>query len=141
MGPNVRANVAAGLALGLREVADAMTVQTRVLREADAFLAGVDVVICPAAAHPPFPWENWYPNSIDGVALSSYFHWLALAYGPSLAALPSVALPFGRDAAGLPFGLQIIGRRRGDRAVLSAARAIEAWAKKHAFERAVPGRA
>jgi len=140
VGPNITANVTAGLALGLRDVAEALTVQTRVLRAADAFLATVDVVICPAAAHPPFPWEDWYPAAIDGAKLSSYFHWLALAYGPTLAALPSVALPFGRDAAGLPFGLQIIGRRRGDRAVLRAARAIEAWAAEHGFGRAVPAR-
>jgi amidase len=138
VGPNVSANVAAGLKLGLADVASALTVQTRVLRDFDAFLAGVDVVICPVAGHPPFPWKDWYPATIDGAELSSYFHWLALAYGPTLAGLPSVALPFGRDAAGLPFGLQIIGRRRGDRAVLAAARAIETWAGCNGFGRAVP---
>jgi Asp-tRNA(Asn)/Glu-tRNA(Gln) amidotransferase A subunit family amidase len=138
VGPNVSANVAAGLKLGLADVASALTVQTRVVRDADAFLDGVDVVICPVAGHPPFPWREWYPATIDGAALSSYFHWLALAYGPTMAGLPSVALPFGRDEAGLPFGLQIIGRRRGDHAVLSAARAIEAWAMRNGFGRAVP---
>lgn len=138
VGPNVTANVVAGLALGLADVSAALTVQTRVVRDFDAFLAGVDVVICPVAGHPPFPWRDWYPATVDGATLSSYFHWLALAYGPTLAGLPSVALPFGRDAAGLPFGLQIIGRRRGDRAVLAAARAIEAWAGRNGFARAVP---
>lgn len=138
VGPNVTANVAAGLKLGLADVASALTVQTRVVRDADAFLEGVDVVICPVAGHPPFPWRDWYPATIDGAALSSYFHWLALAYGPTMAGLPSVALPFGRDETGLPFGLQIIGRRRGDHAVLSAARAIEAWAGRNGFGRAVP---
>ncbi|WP_051247982.1 amidase [Inquilinus limosus] len=138
VGPNVSANVAAGLTLGLADVAEALTVQTRVLRDADAFLAGVDAVICPVAGHPPFPWEDWYPATIDGLPLSSYFHWLALAYGPTLAGLPSVALPFGRDDSGLPFGLQIIGRRRGDRAVLSVASAIEEWAGRNGFGRAVP---
>ena len=138
VGPNVTANVAAGLKLGLADVASALTVQTRVVRDADAFLEGVDVVICPVAGHPPFPWKDWYPATIDGAALSSYFHWLALAYGPTMAGLPSVALPFGRDETGLPFGLQIIGRRRRDHAVLSAARAIEAWAGRNGFGRAVP---
>lgn len=138
VGPNVTANVAAGLKLGLADVASALTVQTRVVRDADAFLDGVDVVICPVAGHPPFPWKDWYPATIDGAVLSSYFHWLALAYGPTLAGLPSVALPFGRDEAGLPFGLQIIGRRRGDHAVLSAARAIEVWAGQNGFGRAIP---
>ena len=138
VGPNVSSNVAAGLELGLRDVADAATVQTRVLRDTDAFFSKVDVVICPAAGHPPFPCGDWYPTAINGAPMASYFHWLALAYGPTLAALPSVALPFGRDAAGLPFGVQIIGRRRHDHAVLSAARAIETWAAQHGFGRPVP---
>ncbi|WP_394848633.1 amidase [Pendulispora brunnea] len=138
VGPNVAANVAAGLGLGLRDVAEAANVQTRVLRDADAFLAKVDAVICPAAAHPPFPFEDWYPATINGAQMASYFHWLALAYGPTLAGLPSVALPFGRDPTGLPFGLQIIGRRRHDHAILSVAHAIESWAAQNGFGRPVP---
>ncbi len=53
-------------------------------------------------------------------------HWLALAYGVTLAGNPAISLPLGVDEAGLPFGLQIVGPRGGDAFVLGVAAAIEA---------------
>ncbi|HEX2890619.1 MAG TPA: hypothetical protein VHP59_29525, partial [Vineibacter terrae] len=35
------------------------------------------------------------------------------------------AIPGGTDHAGMPFGLQVVGRFRGDRALLGAAHAME----------------
>ena len=58
--------------------------------------------------------------------LDSYYHWLALAYAGTLAGHPCLSLPVGLDAAGMPFGLQLIGQRGADAALLAAAAAIEA---------------
>jgi Asp-tRNA(Asn)/Glu-tRNA(Gln) amidotransferase A subunit family amidase len=66
-----------------------------------------------------------YPAEIDGQATRTYFHWLALAYAPTLAGHPALSLPVGLDHLGLPFGLQIIGPRGGDALVLSVAAALE----------------
>jgi Asp-tRNA(Asn)/Glu-tRNA(Gln) amidotransferase A subunit family amidase len=63
---------------------------------------------------------------IDGTPTQSYFHWLAMAYAVTNAGHPAVAIPAGRDDAGLPFGIQIIGPRGGDVATLAVAREIEA---------------
>jgi amidase len=38
---------------------------------------------------------------------------------------PAVSLPVGLDANGMPFGLQIVGRRGCDSAVLAVAAALE----------------
>ena len=54
-----------------------------------------------------------------------YYRWLALCYRGSLAGGPSITLPCGRDAAGMPFGLQILGPARGDDGLLAAAKALE----------------
>jgi Asp-tRNA(Asn)/Glu-tRNA(Gln) amidotransferase A subunit family amidase len=48
-----------------------------------------------------------------------------LAYAVTLPGHPAVCLPVGRDAAGMPFGLQIVGPRGGDAFVLSVAAALE----------------
>jgi aspartyl-tRNA(Asn)/glutamyl-tRNA(Gln) amidotransferase subunit A len=40
--------------------------------------------------------------------------------------LPAISIPCGFTRAGLPVGLQIVGKRRGDAAVLRAAAAFEA---------------
>ena len=50
---------------------------------------------------------------------------MALAYAVTLAGHPSVSLPLGLDRHGMPFGLQIIGPRRGDDLVLAAAATLE----------------
>ena len=43
----------------------------------------------------------------------------------SLAGLPAVSIPAGRDAAGLPWGLQLIAPPRAEAALLRAARLLE----------------
>ena len=43
----------------------------------------------------------------------------------SLAGLPAMAVPGGLDSAGLPIGLQIIGRALDEQTVLNAALAVE----------------
>jgi aspartyl-tRNA(Asn)/glutamyl-tRNA(Gln) amidotransferase subunit A len=45
--------------------------------------------------------------------------------------LPAISIPCGFTRSGLPVGLQIVGKRRGEAAVLRAAAAFEAarpWA-------------
>jgi aspartyl-tRNA(Asn)/glutamyl-tRNA(Gln) amidotransferase subunit A len=54
-----------------------------------------------------------------------------LTYAFSVLGLPAISIPCGFTRAGLPVGLQIVGRRRGEAAVLRAAAAFEAarpWA-------------
>ena len=47
--------------------------------------------------------------------------------------LPAISIPCGFTSDGLPVGLQIVGKRRGEAAVLRAAAAFEAarpWADR-----------
>lgn len=125
IGPNVRANVEEGLRYSAADVARALVAQTAIYRRWQTFFSGYDVIVSPAITISPRPWTELYPTQIDGVATASYFHWLALAYAVTLPAHPAVCLPVGRDAAGLPFGLQIVGPRGGDVFVLSVALALE----------------
>ncbi len=43
----------------------------------------------------------------------------------SLAGLPAVSFPAGRDAAGLPIGLQLTGQQRTDAHLLAVANTVE----------------
>jgi amidase len=126
LGPNVRANVEEGLRYSLEDYARAATAQTRIYRSFQAFFEGCDVLISPTITLSPRPWTELFPVEIDGQPTTSYFHWLALAYGVTLAGHPALSLPVGVDEQGLPFGLQIVGPRGGDAIVLSVAAALEA---------------
>ncbi len=125
LGPNLIANIEEGLGYSLADYARAHAMQTAIARRVHAFFARVDLILSPAMALQPMPWTVLAPMEIDGVGLRSYYHWLALAYGVTLAAHPALVLPCGVDARGLPFGLQLVGRRRGDAALLAAAAALE----------------
>jgi len=125
VGPNVRANVEEGLRYSALDVARALTAQTALYRRWQGFFAGYDVIISPAITISPRPWTELFPREIDGVPTKSYFHWLALAYAVTLPGHPAVCLPVGRDAAGMPFGLQIVGPHGGDAFVLGVAQALE----------------
>jgi len=126
LGPNLRANVAQGLVMSLEDVARAMRRHTELYRAFLAFMTDYDALICPAMAVSPFPHRQRYVEAINGRRLRTYFHWLALAYGLTLTAHPVACIPCGRDAAGMPFGIQVCGKRFGDRRALAVAAALEA---------------
>ncbi|MGH8618902.1 MAG: amidase [Burkholderiales bacterium] len=125
LGPNVRANYETGARLSLADVAWAQAEQTRLFRAFQRTFRDYDLVLSPAVAVTPFPWTQSHLTELEGKPLLNYYHWLALTYVITLATNPTVALPCGVDHAGMPFGLQVIGRFRGDRAVLGAAQAME----------------
>lgn len=139
LGPNVRLNYEQAQALTVSDVADAFARQGELHREMDRFFSEFDVLICPGATVGPFPVEDLYVAEIDGRAMSTYVEWAGLTNALSTTGNPVVALPCGRDEEGMPFGLQIVGPRRGDLQVLRVAKALEtAFAGDAALARPVP---
>ncbi|MFC0409007.1 amidase [Roseomonas elaeocarpi] len=125
IGPNVRANVEEGLGYSALDAAKAMQAQTVMYRRWQSFFDRFDVILAPAVTLSPRPWSELFPAEIDGVKTRTYFHWLALAYAPTLVGHPAISLPVGLDRHGMPFGLQIVGPRGGDAKVIAVAAALE----------------
>ena len=75
---------------------------------------------------PPFPVEQNYPETIAGRAMRTYVDWIAPTFLLSLAGLPVASVPAGLDPSGLPAGLQIVARPRGEEAALALAAVIQA---------------
>ncbi len=139
IGPNVRANIEEGLGYSAADVADALSLQTAMHRRWQAFFREHDILLAPSVATSPRSWRELYPETIDGTAMHSYYHWLALAYAVTLVGHPVVSLPVGRDGNGMPFGLQVIGPRGGDAFTLQVARALEtAFAQSPETARPLP---
>ncbi|MGE5524779.1 MAG: amidase [Rhodospirillaceae bacterium] len=125
LGPNVRANYELGAKMTLADMAWAHMEQTRIFRRFQATFRDYDIVLAPTTPVSPFPWSQLYLPEMDGKPLRNYYHWLALTYVITLVSNPAIALPCGLDHAGMPFGLQIVGRFRGDRELLGIAHAME----------------
>ena len=126
-------NIKQGLSLTPQEIGRGETLRTRLWHRVREFMATKDLLILPTVAVPPFPVEQPYPTEINGRALDNYTQWFFLTYGITVTGLPVISVPCGFTRSGLPVGLQIVGRRRQETAVLRAAGAFEAaapWADR-----------
>jgi amidase len=126
VGPNVAQNVEEGRSYSAEDVAQAIFAQSAYHRRWQAFFRDHDYLISPAVTISPRPWRELYPTQIDGVATQSYYHWLAMAYASTICGHPSITIPCGFDALGMPFGLQIVGRRHDDLGTLAVAAELQA---------------
>ncbi|QDL94966.1 amidase (plasmid) [Paroceanicella profunda] len=126
VGPNVTENVAEGRRYSAEDVAQALSLQGVYYRNWQRFFETTPYLISPAVTLSPRPWRELYPTEIDGTPTLSYYHWLAMAYASTIPGHPSITIPCGRDANGMPFGLQIVGRRNDDLGVLAVAAELEA---------------
>jgi Asp-tRNA(Asn)/Glu-tRNA(Gln) amidotransferase A subunit family amidase len=125
LGPNIVANMEAALKYTIADVSRAGALQTQLYQRWQAFFREFDVILTPSITISPRPWTELFPKEIDGKPTRTYFHWLAMAYAVTVVGHPAVSLPVGRDRAGMPFGLQIVGPRGGDARVLQVAAALE----------------
>ena len=74
---------------------------------------------------PPFDVDMPYVTEINGVALETYLDWMRSCYLISVTGLPAIAVPCGFTDAGLPIGVQIVGRPEDDFGLLQFAYAFE----------------
>src|SRR6266540_6745644 len=100
--------------------------------EVQRFLARFDLLITPTVAVPAFPVARPAVKEINGQPVSP-LGWIPFCFPFNLTGQPAASVPVGFTAAGLPVGLQIVGRRFADRTVLAASAAFEAaqpWAAR-----------
>jgi amidase len=130
--------VARGQALTGTQVLDAMTA----LDTFSAALIGTfdrfDAVLTPTLALTPRPL-GWYGDDPeeDFRRQCAYSPWTSMA---NVAGLPAITLPVGvteeghPDGAGLPMGVQLIGRPGGERVLLAIGAQLERrlrWQRRH----------
>jgi amidase len=126
-------NIDQGLALSAREIAEGELLRTRQWQRVREFLARRDLWVTPTAAVPPFPIGESHAMEVNGQPLGKAMARSYLTYAFSVLGLPAISIPAGFTGTGLPVGLQIVGKPRGEAAVLRAAAAFEAlqpWAAR-----------
>jgi amidase len=126
MGENLANNLRLGLDLAPMQIARAMQERGRIFDKVRAVLEDVDVLITPTVAVPPFRIEDGPPREICGHPMATYIDWIAPTYLLSLTSLPVLAVPCGRDARGMPAGVQILGPVDAEESILTVGAALEA---------------
>ena len=115
--PNTYHRLAQGFFISAGEYVRAMRIRERVIEECRAvFAAGIDALVHPTAAFPAYAQDRFVELEYD----DGRFTRLA-----NLTGRPSVAIPCGFTAAGLPASLQITGRTWDEATVLRIAQAYE----------------
>lgn len=107
------------------DVARAMARQARLYVETSGFFEKYEYFVLPVTQVEPFDIGTEYPTAVNGVAMPTYIDWMRSCWYITLTACPAISVPAGFTASGLPVGLQIVGRHRGDWSVLQMARAFE----------------
>ncbi|WP_269085032.1 amidase family protein, partial [Sulfitobacter sp. HI0129] len=80
---------------------------------------------CPTVAVPPYPVDQRFPTHIGDTELTTYIDWMFLTFVLSLTGCPAISIPCGLTQNGLPVGLQLLGKPKGDYDLLAAAKLLE----------------
>ena len=84
-----------------------------------------DVLAIPVAQVWPFDVTLRWPQSVAGRSMDTYHRWMEVVIYATFAGLPSISVPAGFGANGLPMGLALIGKPQGDWDLLKLAHAYE----------------
>lgn len=90
-----------------------------------AFFDEFDVLACPTGIMEPFPAEWRGVASLHNHQFDAYIDWIAVTYTISLLGCPAISVPCGFTKSGMPVGLQLVGRPRGEADLLAAAQIFE----------------
>jgi amidase len=112
-----------GQALTVERLLAAQVRQQVLIDDMRKLFAQVDCLLIPANPRPPQPLGG---NAAS--AAPTWAHDSILAYAITVSWCPSLSLPMGLTADGLPVGIQIVGPPRSERRLFRYAAAIEAIA-------------
>jgi amidase/aspartyl-tRNA(Asn)/glutamyl-tRNA(Gln) amidotransferase subunit A len=103
-------------------------VRTEVFDAIQDHFDGYDLLVTPTLAVPPFDnaddGNTLGPSEVNGEEVDPLLGW-CLTYPINFTGHPAASVPAGFTEDGLPVGMQMVGRRFDDGAVLAASAAFE----------------
>ena len=123
--PEIIGNIERGLNISPSQIFEAERVRIELFKKILNFFEKHDFLICPAASIAPFPVDQRYVTKIDGKPCETYIDWFSITFALTMTACPTISVPCGFTSDGLPVGVQIMGKPRGEAALLLVAKRFE----------------
>jgi amidase len=123
--PEIIGNIERGLNIKPSQIFEAERVRIELFKKILVFFETHDFLICPAASIAPFPVDQRYVTEIDGKPCETYIDWFSITFALTMTACPTISVPCGFTSEGLPVGIQIMGKPRGEGELLLAAKQFE----------------
>jgi amidase len=130
--PEAIFEVETGLKLSAYDITAASLVRSEWYQAVRRFFERYDFLILPTAQTFPFAADIHWPQRVAGKRMQTYHEWMKGTLLVTMSGCPSLAVPAGFNAAGLPIGIQIIGPNRRELDCLRLGQAYEAathWTK------------
>ncbi len=99
--------------------------QSLMFEQSRQFFERYDYFVLPVTQVSPFDVNTAYPTQVAGTPMPTYLDWMRSCWYVTFMTNPAISVPAGFTAAGLPVGIQIVGRHRDDWSVLQLAHAFE----------------
>ena len=123
--PEIIGNIERGLNITPPQIFEAERIRIELFKKILDFFETHDFLICPAASIAPFPVDQRYVTEIDGKPCETYIDWFSITFALTMTACPTISVPCGFTSEGLPVGIQIMGKPRGEAALLLVAKRFE----------------
>ena len=123
--PEIVGNIERGLNITPPQIFEAERIRIELFKKILEFFETHDFLICPAASIAPFPVDQRYVTEIDGKPCETYIDWFSITFALTMTACPTISVPCGFTSEGLPVGIQIMGKPRGEAALLLVAKRFE----------------
>jgi amidase len=134
MKPEARWEVERGAELTAYQLADAQAERTAWYHVVRALFDRHDFLVLPSAQVFPFDATLHWPREIAGRAMDTYHRWMEVVVPITMSGSPALNVPAGFSDAGLPMGIQIVGRLHDELGCLQLAHAYEqatGWVARH----------
>jgi len=123
--PDIIWNTELGLKQTASKLAWAERERAALYRRMNEFFQTYDLLVTPGAPTGAFDVMLRAPATIAGKKLDNYMSGSTLNSAITVTGSPAIALPCGFDSFGRPVGLQLVGKPRGEAALLAAASLYE----------------
>lgn len=116
--PETQWEIERGQGLSAADVYAASIIRSEWYAKAARTFSQYDALMMPAAQVWPFPADWRWPQAINDRKMDTYHRWMEVVVPVSLIGLPSLCLPAGFGADGLPTGVQLFGPMGADAKIL-----------------------